>query len=124
MTSNLMEPGPVSAPLVRLGQFVAGLQWDAIPDAARTRAALTLRDTLGCILGGSITPAGRIATKVRTGTAVNSTFRAFELAVHASALDFDDGHYRGGAIHPGSVIVPSLIGAVEFLPPDILSKHT
>ena len=32
-------------------------------------------------------------------------------------FDFDDGHYCGGAIHPASVIVPSLIAAVRALDP-------
>ena len=38
---------------------------------------------------------------------------AFAGAVNASALDFDDGHYRGGAIHPSSVIVSSLLVAQQ-----------
>ena len=103
------------SPLDRLGQFVADLTWEAIPDDTQTRARLTLRDTVGCILGGSDTPAGRIA--LSTGDSDSSSIRAFALAVHASALDFDDGHYRGGAIHPASVIVPSLISAVRALDP-------
>ena len=103
------------SPLDRLGRFVADLSWDAIPDDTQTRARLTLRDTIGCILGGSVTPAGRIATS--TSDSDSSALRAFALAVHASALDFDDGHYCGGAIHPASVIVPSLIAAVRALDP-------
>jgi 2-methylcitrate dehydratase PrpD len=41
----------------------------------------------------------------------------FVSAVHASALDYDDGHYRGGAIHPSSVIVPSLLVAASQTDP-------
>jgi len=36
---------------------------------------------------------------------------AFANGVAASALDFDDGHYLAGAIHPGSVVVPAVLAA-------------
>ncbi len=113
-------------PLDRLGRFAADLTWAAIPHAARERAQLALRDTIGTIFGGAATTAARIATQTAArypgatpilGTATSSAapLAAFATAVSASALDFDDGHYLGGAIHPGSVIVSSLLTAAASL---------
>ncbi len=111
-------------PLDVLGQFAESLTWSAIPAPTRERAQLALRDTLGTIIGGATTSAGRIATAAArsaggttpiAGTSATSTapLAAFASAVNASALDFDDGHYRGGAIHPASVIVPCLLVATH-----------
>ena len=124
-------------PLAWLGAFAAGVSWSTIPDPVRRRAQLTLRDTIGTILGGAATPAGRVATATAAATASSATIAssrgavlipggadgaratpvlaAFAGAVNASALDMDDGHYAGGAIHPASVIVPALLVAAEQL---------
>jgi 2-methylcitrate dehydratase PrpD len=71
------------------------------------RARLTFRDTVGTMAGGARTVSGRVATAF-AAAAPSDVHRTFAAAVHASALDFDDGHYRGGAIHPASVVVPTL----------------
>ncbi len=97
-------------PLERLGDFGQQLAWDAIPPAAQRRAHLALRDTIGTIIGGSLTRSGQIASRAATADrSAGGPLFAFATAVKASALDFDDGHYLGGAIHPGSVIVSSLL---------------
>jgi len=102
-------------------EFVAALQRADLPLDIRSRAAWTLRDTIGCALGGSATRAAQTAARLLEGE--TGEFRAlwpeaplapaadaaFLSSVSASALDFDDGHYLGGAIHPASVIVPSLL---------------
>ena len=109
-------------PLDVLGEFAESLTWSAVPEDARQRAQLALRDTIGTILGGATTTAGRIATATAqrgggdtpilgTTATASPTLAAFATAVNASALDFDDGHYRGGAIHPGSVVVSALLVA-------------
>jgi 2-methylcitrate dehydratase PrpD len=111
-------------PLDVIGAFAESLTWAAVPEATRNRAQLALRDTIGTIIGGSTTTAGRIATAAAqraagdtpiTATAATSAapLAAFATAVNASALDFDDGHYRGGAIHPASVIVSALLVAAS-----------
>ena len=92
-----------------------------IPAATRARAQLTLRDTIGTLIGGRSTPAGRIASATGGST---GALAAFTMAVHASALDFDDGHYEGGAIHPGSVIIPSLVVALPDTDTDLHSFLT
>lgn len=107
--------------LDRISEFVAGLNSSVIPAAATAQAMMALRDTLGTMIGGAATTSARIAAGVARrhpgavplvsgGTASNS-MGAFANAVAASALDYDDGHYRGGAIHPASVIVPTLLAA-------------
>jgi 2-methylcitrate dehydratase PrpD len=111
-------------PLDTLATFAESLTWSNIPAPTRHRAQLALRDTIGTIIGGSTTTAGRVATAAASragghtpiaGTTAKSTapLAAFATAVNASALDFDDGHYRGGAIHPASVIVSSLLVATN-----------
>jgi 2-methylcitrate dehydratase PrpD len=101
-------------PLDVLGAFAAALEWPAVPAPVQERARLTLRDTIGTMLGGAATPAGRIASRVAAANPAPA-LAAFEAAVHASALDFDDGHYDGGAIHPGSVVIPALLVAARDL---------
>ncbi|MFG1804139.1 MmgE/PrpD family protein [Micromonospora carbonacea] len=107
---------------------VAGLTLATIPEAARQRARERLRDTIGTALGGARTTAARTANRAmaadlggfralapgaptRTATAA-----ALVSAVAASALDYDDGHYLGGAIHPSSVVVPAVLVAASDRP--------
>ncbi|MFM7686165.1 MAG: MmgE/PrpD family protein [Actinomycetota bacterium] len=97
-------------PLDLLGEWVAGLRWADVPPHVQHRARLTFRDTCGTIAGGARTVSGRVASAFATA-APSDVHRTFEVAVHASALDFDDGHYRGGAIHPASAVVPALLVA-------------
>ncbi|MEH1014010.1 MmgE/PrpD family protein [Micromonospora sp. CPCC 206060] len=108
--------------------YVSTLTAGSIPDGARRRARERLRDTIATALGGATTTAARTAE--RTMAADLGEFRtlgpgaatrtasaaAFVSSVAASALDFDDGHYLGGAIHPSSVIVPSVLVAASTRP--------
>lgn len=94
--------------LEAVGAFVADVSETALPAPARAQAVLALRDTLGTMVGGSHTTAGRIAADVAAREG-GPSFAAFADAIAASALDYDDGHYRGGAIHPSSVVVPTLL---------------
>ena len=102
-----------------ISTFVDTLDGPSIPTNALTQAASAFRDTLGTMLGGTATTSARIAAEVArrdvgpvalvAGGTSSSGMAAFANAVAASALDYDDGHYRGGAIHPASVIVPTLL---------------
>jgi len=107
-----------------VAEFVAGLTWEQIPATAQHRAKLAFRDTLGTMLGGGSTTAGRVAATVAaregsrgdalivsTGERAGRPMAAYANGVAASALDFDDGHYAGGAGHPGSPIVSALLAA-------------
>lgn len=122
-------------PLDEVGEFAESLTWPAIAERTRRRAQLALRDTVGTILGGAGTTAGRIATEAArrsggdvpiagTTATASAPLAAFASAVNASALDFDDGHYRGGAIHPGSVIVPALLVAAAGCDTDLTDLLT
>ncbi len=111
-------------PLHYLGEFATSLRWNDIPGDVRHRAALALRDTIGTMHAGSTTRAAHIAADVAAADSgsfpiVGRSARAscqqaaFANAVAASVLDFDDGHYAGGAIHPASVIVSTLVTAAS-----------
>lgn len=102
-----------------IGEFVRRLDLTSIPDVARVQARRALRDTIGTMASGTATTAAQIAasvarrdsgtTPVAAGGTASSSMAAFANGVAASALDFDDGHYRGGAIHPASGIVATLL---------------
>ncbi len=104
-----------------ISAFVESLDMSRVLARALTQATNAFRDTLGTMLGGASTTAARIAADVAAadageaalvgGGTSSPSMAAFANAVAASALDFDDGHYRGGAIHPSSVIVPTLLAA-------------
>ncbi|GAA2082353.1 MmgE/PrpD family protein [Aeromicrobium tamlense] len=109
-------------PLKKMSDWAAGLRWEDVPSAVRERAADALSDTVSTMVGGAVTGSAGIAAKVTGRTAGPSpvvgrgqgsspTMAAFANGVAASALDFDDGHYLAGAIHPGSVIVPAVLAA-------------
>ena len=99
--------------------WAAKLTWDDVPAEVRERAAHALSDTVSTMTGGAPTAAAVIALDyagtaagssplVGRGTGTTPASAAFGNGVAASALDFDDGHYLAGAIHPGSVIVPAV----------------
>lgn len=111
-----------------VAQFASELTIDLIPDLARTRARQGLRDTVATALVGATTSAARTAETafgddlgdfrvLAPGAPGRSaTAAGFQSALAASALDFDDGHYQGGAIHPSSVIVPTILAAASNRP--------
>jgi len=107
----------------RFADFAGDLTAADIPGDALRQAGSALMDTVGTAIGGSLTEAARIAAATggcegwagpppgpEAGAHVQAG-AAFALAVAASALDFDDGHYLGGAIHPAAAIVPALLVA-------------
>ena len=98
------------------------LTWDSLPAEVRERAVAALSDTVATMVGGADTEAARIALDyaataagpaplVHRGSGASRANAALGNGVAASALDFDDGHYLAGAIHPGSVIVPAVLAA-------------
>lgn len=110
--------------------FVARLSVDDLPPATLRRAREGLRDTVGVAVAGSTTSAAQAAartfaedagpfhTLVPGAPRHGATGAAFRSAVAASALDYDDGHYQGGAIHAASVIVPTILVAASTRPVD------
>lgn len=101
-------------------EWAAKLTWDNLPEEVRERAGSALADTVSTMVGGAPTAAAVIALGyagaatgpaplVGRGVSATPANAAFGNGVAASALDYDDGHYLAGAIHPGSVIVPAVL---------------
>ncbi len=110
--------------LETMTDWAAKLTWDDIPEDVRKRATQALSDTVSTMAGGASTVAATIALDfasgasgdsplVARGTGATPAQAAFGNGVAASALDFDDGHYLAGAIHPGSVIVPAVLAVAD-----------
>ena len=106
--------------LETITEWAAKLTWEDLPAEVRERAGFALTDTVSTMVGGAPTAAAVIALDysarvagdaplVARGTSTTPAGAAFGNGVAASALDFDDGHYLAGAIHPGSVIVPAVL---------------
>ena len=106
--------------LETITEWAAKLTWEDLPAEVRERAGFALTDTVSTMVGGAPTAAAVIALDyaaraagdaplVARGTSTTPADAAFGNGVAASALDFDDGHYLAGAIHPGSVIVPAVL---------------
>lgn len=101
----------------RVGEWAAGVR--DVPGEVLDRALWALRDTAAVMIAGTGTAAAQAAARTarRTpgtvrlfaGGTASAPAAAMANAVAASALDFDDGHYRGGGIHPGSTVVPALL---------------
>lgn len=110
--------------VARVARFTAALRWEDLDDAVQRRAELTLRDTAGALAAGRETRAARIAARVADPAGADDgrldpvrsgpTMAALALGVAASVLDIEDGHYRGGGIHPSS---PVLAAALAAAPP-------
>ncbi|MFJ9852276.1 MmgE/PrpD family protein [Streptomyces sp. NPDC101150] len=104
-----------------MGSWSSGVQWGDIPEAVRKRAVDALRDTVAVMFGGAgATAAALAAAYARTspgdvplaaGGFADAGKAAFANAAAATALDFEDGHYLGGGIHPGSVVVTAGLAA-------------
>jgi len=95
-----------------VARFAADTRWADLPEAVRARMRTALIDTVGCILAGTKTAAYMAASTARDRIG-GSALQACALAVAASALDFDDGHYEGGGVHLGSVILPALLASAS-----------
>jgi 2-methylcitrate dehydratase PrpD len=108
-----------------IAAWAAGVRWADIPTDVQQHAIDDMRDCLSVMFGGSLTTSAQIAAKfarsspgtvplVAGGTAALPS-AAFANGVAAAALDFEDGHYLGGAIHPASVVGAAALAAA---PPD------
>jgi 2-methylcitrate dehydratase PrpD len=106
--------------LAEISGWASSLHWSDVPDDVGQRATWALSDTVSTMVGGASQRSAAIAREVaavRGGSSpvVGSSLRAdpgyaaFANAVAASALDYDDGHFAGGAIHPGCVIIPAVL---------------
>lgn len=110
--------------LETISTWAAELSWAALPEDVESRATDALRDTIATTVGGANTDAALIARQfavraggdaplVLGGGSTTPAHAAFANGVAASALDFDDGHYLAGAIHPGSVVIPAVLAVAD-----------
>ena len=117
-------------PIAALADFVTGA---TPPAAARARAAVTILDTVGVTLAGSVEPAARIVQSTASenggrvfrpgsadgcaiiGTALRASAPDAALAngTAAHALDFDDMCFVSLA-HPSAALVPALLATGEL----------
>lgn len=104
---------------------IAGVTYDALPEAARHWAKVAIMDTVGCTLAGAEEPCARIAARVAvlgggqgdcvvfgTGERVGPLDAALINGTAAHALDYDDCSDTLGG-HPSAPILPALFALAE-----------
>lgn len=109
----------------RLAHHAAGLQWDDIPDAARTAVSALLIDTVGVMLAGLRSQECRnlLDRHLAWGGAEESSVvgserripapgAAFLGGVQAHWWEWDDTH-DDSAVHASAVIFPTLLAVAE-----------
>jgi 2-methylcitrate dehydratase PrpD len=109
-------------PTQTLAEYIAGASYDHLPKRVRGYAKVCLLDSLGCMIGGIMTPFGGIvldlmsglggkpeATVWATGRKVPALHAAYANAYLANALDFDDTDMG----HPGACVIPAALAVAE-----------
>src|SRR6478672_4343043 len=105
-----------------LAERIAGVRYDALPEAAMHWARVAILDTVGCTLAGASEPCALIVARVTAaggpclvfGTAqrVAPLDAALINGTASHALDFDDcSNTLGG--HPSAPILPALFALAE-----------
>lgn len=107
---------------LRLGEWLAALEWPNVPDRQRELAGLRVLDTAGLLLAASERPAAAIvraqakesgrSSVVGNPLTVAAGWAALANGVIAHCLDYDDT-FPGSVVHPGSVIVPVALALGE-----------
>lgn len=113
------ESPEIQSPTARLADFVAGLEFQAIPPEVIPRIKLCILDTLGCALYGSTLPwgktivqfvkecgAGKGALIWGDGTEVPSPNAPLANGTLVHSFELDDIH-RDAVLHPGAVTLPA-----------------
>jgi 2-methylcitrate dehydratase PrpD len=109
-----------------LAQFVAGLQWEAVPPEVRREGVRGLLNFVGCALGGAQDEAMSIAVKVLApffgppqGIVIGRAERpdalnaAFLNAVSANVLEYDDTHLAT-VMHPAAPVASGLFALAQL----------
>src|ERR1700757_781622 len=108
-----------------LAERIAGVRYDALPEAALHWARVAILDTVGCTLAGASEPCARIVARVTasggpclifgTGERVAPLDAALINGTASHALDFDDcSNTLGG--HPSAPILPGLFALADAMP--------
>ncbi len=123
-----MATSEANGPTRRLAEFVAGLTFEALPNAVVAQACDVVLDTVGCALGAwrddpekaviarnlaASFASGPVASVWGAGGArADAAIAALANGILANAADFDDTHKRA-LLHTGSVIVPPTLALAE-----------
>lgn len=108
--------------------FIHGLEYDHLPKQTKSQARKLVLDLVGVALAGYHLmdfPKQTVGYLIELGGKPESTVigasellpapnAAFANAISAHALDMDDGH-RFGALHPGTVVIPTAFAAAELV---------
>lgn len=106
--------------------FIRDTRWSQFPEAVRHQTRRCLLDSLGALLAGTVTPAGRLVTDIARmqfsgdeatilfyGHRVSASGAALANGFSGNALDVDDG-YRMVKGHPGACVLPVVLAAAEM----------
>ncbi|HJY76616.1 MAG TPA: MmgE/PrpD family protein [Burkholderiales bacterium] len=109
-----------------MAEFVAGLQYRAIPAEVRERVKLLILDALGCALYGARLEWCRILGNVLsgvdkddscsvwgTGKRLSAPHAALANGTQVQGFELDDVH-RAGVLHVGAVVLPALLAVAEL----------
>lgn len=123
-----MESVPVTRKII---DYIMETNYESIPSEVKHQAKRALLDYFAVAIVGSTTEVSKkffnCIKRIDTGDSCSVVGRKEKLSMlyaamangtSAHSLDFDDGH-RGGSVHPGGVIFPAVLAAVEAyqLPP-------
>lgn len=111
---------------MQLARWIAGLNYQDVPERTRAVVRPVLLDTLGCGIYGYATPwtqailqwaqAGAAAKgRARTWNTASVSLRAADAAqvngVSVHAFELDD--YHNTKLHPGAVVIPAVLAVAE-----------
>jgi len=110
----------------RLAEFCAHLSFESLPSSVVERMQWALLDSLGIMLGASVTDMGKqVADFVKDlqdreeATALGFGFKsstrnaAFLNGTLSDVLELQDGYWNG-PVHPSSVVIPSALAVAEY----------
>jgi 2-methylcitrate dehydratase PrpD len=126
--SETQRTASTTGPTEALGDFVAGLSFDKLPDAVVRQASDVILDAVGCAIGAwrdDPEKAGIVAKLAATfnaapvasiwgspGIRTDAAIAALANGTLVNAADFDDTHKRA-LLHTGSVVVPPALALAE-----------
>jgi 2-methylcitrate dehydratase PrpD len=119
------QPAAAPGPTKQLIRFATGLSYSDLTDAERKAIRRHVLDTLGACLAGSRGEAAQIAASVLRDVTAPGQFcapgmeekfdilsAAFLAGGSCHGIELDDG-YRAGSLHPGTVVIPALLAAIQ-----------
>jgi len=99
-----------ATPEEQLAEFVAGLDYADLPEAAVDTVERAYLDTIGVALAGAVADAGERAAAVGGGASPAADALAYGTAAHA--LDYDDLAWAMDG-HPSIVLVPPVLALAD-----------